>query len=84
MTCFTSLADGTVYAVYLADEDETAPPATVQLYSHAPAAGGRIALLGVAGDLRWEPAGKGVRIHVPDAARKTPPCRHAWAFKITK
>ena len=83
-TCFTSLADGTVYAVYLADEDETAPPATVQLYSHAPAAGGRIALLGVAGDLRWEPAGKGVLIHVPDTARKTPPCRHAWTFKITK
>ena len=81
-TCFTSLADGTVYAIYLADEDEAAPPATIQLYSHAPAAGAKITLLGVPGDLRWEKAGKGVLIHVPEAVRTTPPCRHAWVFKI--
>ena len=83
-TSFTSLADGTVYALYLADEDEAAMPATLQLYSHAPAAGGKIALLGVPGELKWEPAGKGVLIHVPAAARKTPPCHHAWVFKISR
>ena len=42
-TCFTSLADGTIYAIYLADEDEAAPPATIQLYAVAPPAGARIA-----------------------------------------
>ena len=81
-TCFTSLADGTVYAIYLAEEDEVAPPATIQLYSHAPAAGAKISMLGVPGGLRWEKTGKGVLIHVPEAARKTPPGRHAWTFKI--
>ena len=40
-TCFTSLADGTVYAIYLADEDETAPPATIMLTSIAPPSRGR-------------------------------------------
>jgi alpha-L-fucosidase len=81
-TCFTSLAEGTVYAIYLADEDETTPPATIQLYSNAPSAGGKITMLGVPGDLRWEKTGKGVLVHVPETARTTPPCRHAWTFKI--
>ncbi len=83
-TCFTSLADGTVYATYLADEDETRPPATIQLYSHAPAAGAKITMLGVNGGVMWEKTGKGVLIHVPAAALRTPPCRHAWVFKISK
>jgi alpha-L-fucosidase len=83
-TCFTSLADGTVYAIYLAEEDEAAPPATIQLYSHAPTAGAKISMLGVPGGLRWEKTGKGVLIYVPEAARTAPPGRHAWVFKISK
>ncbi len=78
-----SLADGTIYAIYLADEDETAPPATLQLYSHRPKPGTKVEMLGYSGAVPWEAAGKGMLIRVPDAAVKNPPCRHAWAFKIS-
>jgi alpha-L-fucosidase len=81
-TCFTSLADGTIYAIYLADEDETAPPATLQLYSHRPKPGSKVELLGFKGELRWEPSNKGVLIRIPQSAIKNPPGRHAWVFKL--
>jgi len=82
--CLTSLSDGTIYALYLADEDEAAPPPTIELYSHAPGPGAKIEMLGVSRPLKWEKTGKGVVIHVPDSAVKNPPCRHAWVFKISK
>jgi len=83
-TCFTSLADGTIFAIYLADEDETLPPATIQLYSQSPGPGAEIRMLGVKGAVRWEKDGKGILIHVPRSALKNPPCRHAWVFSISK
>ncbi len=82
--CFTSIPDGPLYAIYLADEDEVRPPSTIQFYAVAPPAGARIQMLGVAGDLNWEKSGKGILIHLTDAAVKNPPCRHAWTFKIVK
>jgi alpha-L-fucosidase len=81
--CFTEGKDGSVYAIYLGDEDESAPPAKVMIYSHCPPAGGKIRLLGAGGFLTWERAGKGTLIHLPATALRNPPCRHAWAFKIT-
>ena len=81
--CFTSKRNGTLYAIYLADEDETAPPAKIMLYSHAPGPKGRVELLGFSGALKWESVGKGVLIEIPAAARKNPPGRHAWVLKIT-
>jgi len=83
-TCFTRLPDGTVYAIYLADEDEKTPPATLQLYSQTARAGARVEMLGVPGALKWEKAGKGILIHIPNSVLKNPPCRHACAFKIAQ
>ena len=71
-----------VYAVYLADEDEDRPPSKVMLYSHGPAAGGTVRMLGVDRPLRWERVGKGVLIEVPESILGDPPCRYAWVFKI--
>jgi len=82
--CLTSKADKTLYAVYLADEDETSPPSKILLYSHAPEKDAKVRMLGVQGFLKWEKVGKGVLIHVPSAAVQNPPCRHAWTFKISK
>jgi alpha-L-fucosidase len=82
--CLTSKADKTLYAIYLADEDETSPPSKILLYSHAPEKDAKVRMLGVEGFLKWEKVGKGVLIHVPAAAVQNPPCRHAWTFKITK
>ena len=82
-TCFTSLADGTVYAIYLADEDETAPPPKIMIYALAPKTGSEVRMLGVKAPVRWERAGKGVLLTLPEQAVRNPPCRHAWAFKLT-
>ena len=80
--CFTALPDGTVFAIYLADEDETAPPAKVALGSLRPADGTPVRMLGVEGEVRWERNGKGALLTVPERALKTPPCRYAWAFSF--
>jgi len=81
-TCFTALPDGTVFAVYLADEDEAAPPAKFMIFSMAPKAGSEVRMLGVKEPVRWEKVGKGVLLTLPEQAVKNPPCRHAWAFKF--
>ncbi len=81
-TCFTALGDGTVFAVYLGDEDEAAPPAKLMIYAMAPKAGSEVRMLGVREPVRWENVGKGVLLTLPESAVKNPPCRHAWAFKF--
>ena len=81
--CYTRKSDGTLYAVYLADEDEAAPPSKIMLSSPKPGPKGKVELLGVPGTLKWEAVGKGALIELPAAAVKTPPCRHAWVLKIT-
>jgi len=81
--CFTAGRDGTVYAIYLGDEDETAPPGKVMLYGYCPPEEGRVELLGGSGPLRWEKAGKGVLIHLPEDVLANPPCEYAWTFRIT-
>ncbi|MCK7483576.1 MAG: hypothetical protein M0C28_46035 [Candidatus Moduliflexus flocculans] len=81
-TCFTALPDGTVYAIYLADEDETAPPAKLMLTSIAPGQGATVRMLGVREPVRWEKVGKGALLTLPQRAVAKPPCRHAWVFKF--
>jgi alpha-L-fucosidase len=81
-TCFTSLPDGTVYAIYLGDDDEPAPPGKLMIFSMAPRPGTQVRLLGVKEPVRWEKAGKGVLLILPERAVKDPPCRHAWVFKL--
>jgi alpha-L-fucosidase len=81
-TCFTSLLDGTVYAIYLADEDEAAPPSKLTIFSLVPRAGTEVRMLGVKEPVRWEKAGKGVLLTLPGQAVKAPPCGHAWVFRM--
>ena len=81
-TCFTSLPDGTVYAIYLADEDETAPPSKLMLTSIVPEKGSDVRMLGVREPVRWEKVGKGALLTLPRSALEKPPCRDAWVIKI--
>jgi len=81
---YTSRPDGTVYAIYLADPDEPSPPDKIMLYSLSPRKGSAVALLGCGDSVRWEKAGKGTLLYLPESALKNPPCRHAWAFKLIK
>jgi alpha-L-fucosidase len=82
--CFTSLSDGTVFAIYLADEDETQPPAKVWLTGFTPKTGSKMELLGTSIPLAWERIGKGVLIDIPDAVRKKASGKYAWTIKIAR
>ena len=75
--------DGIVYAIYLADDDETAPPETIEVGGVTPADGARVSLLGVDGDLAWERRADGIAVAIPDAVRRQPPCREAWVVRVT-
>ncbi len=81
--CFTSLKTGEVFAIYLSDKDEKAPPNKIYLETIQPAANGKVYMLGYNKPLKWEKIGKGVLIDVPLAVRQNPPCQSAWSFKIT-
>ncbi len=81
--CLTKKEDGTVYAIYLPDENETTLPLKVWLNSIQAKQGSGVELLGY-GRVEWEKTGNGMLIHVPEKAIANPPCKEAWAFKIDR
>jgi alpha-L-fucosidase len=82
--CLTSKKDGSVYAIYLADENEKAPPSKVWLNSIRPAAGATVTMLGVKEPLKWETVGNGFVAEVPSSAQKQAPGKYAWTLRISK
>ncbi len=81
--CFTALSDGTVHAVYLAGEGETAPPEEVRLQAFRPREGSEVRMLGVERPLRWTASEAGVTIRIPERVRRDLPCDYAWTFALT-
>jgi alpha-L-fucosidase len=79
----TRRKDGTVYAIYLADEKETQLPSYMSMTELQPAEGATVSLLGVETPLEWERAGTGFIVRVPDNLRGSPPCDYAWVLKIS-
>lgn len=75
---FTSLADGTVYAIYLLGEDERVP-GNVLLDGIAPAAGAKVSLLGYRSGLVWHRSESGSRIELPRGTGK-----YAIVIKISR
>ncbi len=82
--CFTSLRDGTVFVIYLADANETEPPANITLTGIFPATGASIHLLGSDVTLAWQRTTNGSRIDIPDAVRKAMGGRYAWVVRIDR
>jgi len=80
---FTRMPDGSINAIYLAEEGQTRPPETITINAFTPRAGSAVRMYGVEAPVAWEPAGVGFSIRVPAAARATPPCSHAWAFNFS-
>jgi len=74
--------DGYVYAAYMADEDETAPPAEIFIESLYPQPGSKVYLLGYNYPLTWSRNGKGFKAVIPASVRKNPPCKHAYVLKF--
>jgi alpha-L-fucosidase len=79
--CYTSKKDGTLYGIYLADENETMPASLLLKGITAPK-NAKITLLGVNGNCTWKQTGEGVLVTTPASALKSPPSPHAWTVKI--
>jgi hypothetical protein len=39
-------------------------------------------MLGTDEALRWERAGKGFLVHIPEALQAAPPCDYAWTLRV--
>jgi alpha-L-fucosidase len=79
--CFTSKNDGSIYAIYLAEEHEHELPATVFIpFDFEDSV--KVSLLGSQAPLSWEKTPGGINLNIPSAVRNQPPCSHAWVFHI--
>ena len=78
--CLTKKGN-TLYAIYLAPDESTAPPAVISVPAVKQAAAVRI--LGVKEPVAFNTSDQGLTITLPQALRDNPPCQHAWAFEIT-
>ena len=71
-----------LYAIYLAGEQEQAPPAQLRLPFLRAKPEAQVRLLG--GEAcRWQAADAGLQIDVPATARQNPPGQYAWAFRLS-
>lgn len=82
--CFTQKKDGSIYAIYLADENESKLPASITLSEIPLENGSKVSLLGSNIPIDWKKIGSRAMIVIPEASRNNAPCKHAWVFKIEK
>jgi alpha-L-fucosidase len=80
---FTRGKGGTIYAVYLAAEDEERLPAYISSTEYRPAADATVSLLGSGVALEWAASGTGFVVEIPEPLRATPPREHAWVLKFS-
>jgi len=81
---YTSLKDGTVYAIYLVDEKETLAPATITLTGVKPAKGAQMTLLAGGIPLGWARDGNVTTIPIPTWARRRLGDQFAFVIKISR
>src|SRR5690606_2692851 len=80
--CFTRKKDGSVYAIYLLDQNEQLP-ATISFSGITPARDARVSLLGAKEKLSWKKTGDAVEIKIP-ASLQRKPWQYAVAIRIDK
>ncbi len=80
---FTVSKNGSVNAVYLADEDEDQPPAELVIRGVKSSENTHVEMLGY-GKLEWEKVSGGLKVFIPEKIRKSPPCDYAWSFKVSE
>lgn len=71
-----------LYAIYLAEAEETQIPEHCLLTQINIPAHSKISLLGNPTPLEWKQVNRGFMINIPEKIQKHPPCKYAWAFKI--
>jgi alpha-L-fucosidase len=74
-----------VYAIYLAPEDDDKLPPQITFSAFKPAPGSTVRMLGSERPLAWhiDPSGE-TRIDLPADVVASPPCHHAYAFKLAR
>jgi alpha-L-fucosidase len=82
--CLTQLDDGTMFAIYLADKAETAPPSKIWMDGICPVKDAKLTLLGYGyAFVKWNKVGDGFEADVPKDFQEHPPCENAWVLKIS-
>lgn len=83
--CFTKSGHGgSVYAIYLADENEKGLPRSITFGGLSPARGADVRLLGARDPLEWKNSSAGTVIMIPEALRKLPSPANAWTIRISR
>ncbi len=82
--CYTNKKNtNTVYAIYLAEDDEVKLPAEIMIYAFQPEDGSDVELLGF-GKVEWKKSGTGTLVKIPEAAQNNSPADYAWTLKISE
>jgi alpha-L-fucosidase len=79
---FTENEDGTLNAIYRADETESRPPAEIEIRSVHATEDTMVTMLGF-GEVEWKSVSDGLVVKIPEAVQKNPPCSFAWSFRMT-
>ena len=82
--CLTQKKDGTLYLIYLADENEKKMPAVIHLSTLCPEKGSKVTILGTEQKVKWKKSGEGFDIVIPENLQNNPPCDYAWVVKIDR
>jgi len=82
--CMTQKENGTIYFMYLTEENETAIPGEIIIKSHQPTKKTEIFLLGYDKSLKWKATGEnGFIVKIPKSLRVNPPSKYVWTFKLS-
>jgi alpha-L-fucosidase len=79
---FTQLKDGTIYAIYLADENEAGIPDKLRFEKFCPPSNSEIELLGTDTKISWKKVNNGCEMEIPIQVNNNLPGKYAWVFKI--
>jgi alpha-L-fucosidase len=81
---YTRGKDGSVYVIYLLDENETLPPA-IQVNGLLPDKGATVTILGKDGiALTWKANARNFWIQIPEDERSAAPSPYAVTFKVSR
>jgi alpha-L-fucosidase len=79
---FTRGKGGTLYAIYLAEESESAIPNKIILKDLPLTSNSRISLLGSEAPLQYQLSDATCEVSIPPALAENPYCKYAWVLKI--
>ncbi len=75
-------SDQSVYAFYLAKENENTIPPTVVIKNFSLSKGAKVSIFGATSNLKWQADGNNIIIGIPKKLQQQPPGQYAWCFKI--